>query len=76
MMKKIISFIKNNDLKIIYTNNSLNIINYDKIIDVTDNNIKLIKDNKVITVNGNKLRLSKLLDNEILIIGIINKIEL
>ena len=76
MINKIISYIKDNKFKIIFVNNSLNIINYDKILEIENNEIKIIKENKVIKIIGNELKLIKLLDNEILIKGIINKIEL
>ena len=76
MIKKIINYIKDNNFKINYVNNSINVVNYDKILEVTDDVITIIKENKIIIVKGNNLRLSKLLDNEILITGIINKIEM
>lgn len=75
-IKKVFQYIKNNDFKIIYLNNNLDIINYDKMLDVTNNMVKLINNNHLITIFGDELRLEKLLDNEILIIGKINKIEL
>ena len=68
--------IDDNSFKINYVNNSVNVVNYDKILEVTDEVIRIIKDNKIILINGNDLRLSKLLDNEILITGLIHKIEL
>ena len=76
MIKKIINYIDDNSFKINYVNNSVNVVNYDKILEVTDEVIRIIKDNKIILINGNDLRLSKLLDNEILITGLIHKIEL
>ena len=57
-------------------NNSVNIVNYDKILDVNDTVITVIKENKMIFIKGSELRLTKLLDNEVLITGLINKIEL
>lgn len=75
-IKKVVHYIKNNDFKIIYLNNNLDVINYDKMLDVTDNIVKLIKNNHLITIHGDSLRLEKLLDKEILITGKINKIEL
>ena len=76
MIKRIISYIKDNKLKINYINNSVNGVNYDKILEVTDEVITIIKENKIILIRGNNLKISKLLDNEILITGLINKIEL
>ena len=76
MINKIINYIKDDKLKIYYSNNSVNIINYDKILEIKDTVINIINNNKLITISGHDLKLNKLLDNEILITGIINKIEL
>ena len=76
MIKKIIEYIKDNNFKINYVNNSVNIRNYDKILEITSDVITIIKENKVIFIKGSDLKLNKLLDNEILITGIINNIEM
>ena len=76
MINRIVNYIKDNKFKIVYVNNSLDVINYDKILEVESEVIRIIKENKVIEIKGNDLKLSKLLDNEILITGIINKIEM
>ena len=76
MIKKIVDYIKDDRLKIKYIDNNLNVDNYDKILEVKEDSITLIKNNKIILINGENLKLSKLLDDEILIEGIIKKIEL
>ena len=76
MIKEIMNYIKDDKFKIIFVNNSLDIINYDKLLEVKDNIITLEKENKLILIRGENLRIDKLLDNEILILGIIKKIEL
>ena len=76
MIKKIVDYVKDNNFKIYYVNNSVNVINYDKIIEVSDDVIRIIKENNLILIKGNDLKLSKLLDKEILITGLISKIEL
>ena len=76
MIKKIMEYIKDNNLKIIYCNNSVNVVNYEKILEIKDNIITLINNNKIINIRGSNLKLNKLLEGEILITGIINKIEL
>ena len=76
MIKEIINYIKDDNFQIIYINNSLNVINYDKLLEISDNVITILKEDKVITIKGSNLRIEKLLENEILIIGLINKIEL
>lgn len=76
MIKKIINYIRDDQFKIIYLNNSVNIINYDKILEVKEELVTLIKEDKLILIRGNDLKLDKLLDNEILITGCILSIEL
>lgn len=76
MINKIVNYIKDNKFKINYIDNSVNIVNYDKILEIKDEVITIIKENNVILIKGNDLKLSKLLDNEILITGNINKIEM
>ena len=75
MIKKIVNYIQDNSFKINYVNNSVNVINYDKILELTDETITILKENNLIIINGNDLKLSKLLDNEILITGIIKNIK-
>ena len=75
-MNKIINYIKDENFKIIYLNNSVNIINYDKIIEIRNDLITLEKEKKLLYIKGNNLKLNKLLDNEILITGIILEIDL
>ena len=76
MIKKIVNYIKDDKLKINYLDNSINIVNYDNILEIKDKEITLVKDKKIIVIKGNNLKLNKLLDKEVLITGIINKIEL
>ena len=76
MIEKIVHYIKDNSLKIKYFDNNVNIVNYDKILEIKSDVITIIKDNKLILIRGENLKLTKLLDNEILIIGIIKRIEL
>ncbi len=76
MIKKIVNYIKDDSLKINYVNNSVNVVNYDSILEVRDDLVTLKKDNNLILIRGNNLKLDKLLDQEILVTGSISKIEL
>ena len=76
MIKEIINYIKDDKFKIIYVNNSVDIINYDKILEVRSDVITLEKEKKLIFIRGEELKLDKLLDNEILVRGLIKNIEL
>ncbi len=75
MIKRIKDYIYDKEYKIIQSKNQLNIINYINIITLTDNFIEIKTKDNVIAITGKELVLNKLLDNEILIIGIISKIE-
>ncbi len=68
------NFIDNNDFKIIIYNNLIDIINFNKIIDISTTSIK-IKSNNLINIIGKDLYIIKMLDNELLIKGIIKDIK-
>ena len=76
MIKDIINYIKDDKFKIIFTNNSLDIINYDKLLEVKDSVVTIEKENNVILIKGENLRIDKLQDDELLIIGYIKNINL
>lgn len=75
-IRKVVNYIKDANFKIIYLNNSVNVVNYDSILEVSDDIISLKKEDKVIHIKGNDLRLNKLLEQEILVTGLIKTIEL
>lgn len=64
-----IRYINDNNFKIIYTANTLNVVNYEKINYMEDNKISLFIMNQNIVISGKDLRVKKLLDNEILVVG-------
>lgn len=73
-MFNIMRYINDTDFQIVYINNKLNIINYEKINYMLDNKISLTIKDKIILIEGNNLRVKKLLDNEIIITGDINNV--
>ena len=68
-------YINDNDFQIIYINNELNIVNYERINYMEDEKISLSCKEGTIIIKGNDLRVKKLLDNEIVIIGNFENIE-
>ena len=68
-MKNIREYIKDNDFKMTIKNNMIDIENYIDIGNISDNEIILYISNKTIVIKGNKLKITKLLNNEILILG-------
>ena len=76
MFRNIREYINETELKITLLKNRVNVLNYDRIRDITDKEISLTKGNDKIKVIGNNLKLNKLLDQEVLIIGSILRVEL
>ena len=68
-------YINDVDFQIVYINNELNIVNYEKINYMEDDKISLSHNNGSIVVIGNNLRVKKLLDNEIVMVGNFQNIE-
>lgn len=68
-------YINDIDFQIIYINKQLNIVNYEKINYMEDQKISLSHKEGTVIIHGNNLRVKKLLDNEIVIVGIFENIE-
>lgn len=68
-------FILENKLKIIYLDNKINIVNYKSVTGFDSNKIIVDCDTKLIIISGNNLVISKLLLDELLISGNIEKVE-
>ena len=75
MIESVRNYIKDLDFRFTVYLDKVNIINYQKIIFLEDDKILLLGGNKKITIRGKNLTLSKLLDEEVLILGEITKIE-
>jgi len=75
LLKTIKSHILEDEFKLIFTTNKLNVISYDNIDHFNNNKIMIRYDNNIVTVKGSNLVVSKLLNEEILIEGKINNIE-
>ena len=74
-MFNVMRYINDVDFQIVYINNELNIVNYEKINYMEDDKISLSHNNGNIVVIGNNLRVKKLLDNEIVMVGNFQNIE-
>ncbi|MBE6149400.1 MAG: hypothetical protein E7170_01590 [Firmicutes bacterium] len=68
-------FILEDNLKIIYFDNKINIVNYKKITGFDSNKIIVDCDTKLVIISGNNLVITKLLLDELLISGEIDKVE-
>ncbi len=69
-------YMENNKFVINIYEDNINIINYTSIGIIEDTKVSVLGHDKNITISGEKLVLKKLLKDEILISGIIKKIEL
>ncbi len=76
LFDRIDNYISECKYKVIVVDNSVNIVNYKKIIEFTDNAIKVESRDGITTVNGSNLVIAKMLSDEILITGKIYSIEL
>lgn len=74
LISNVRNYINNNSFSMIYKNNSLDVINYNKIIDFNSDLISFCDNDNTYYIKGNNLVISKMLDNEILIIGDIKEI--
>lgn len=73
-MRNIREYIKNDNFKITIIKNKIDIENYLDIGSISDNEIIILIDNEKIKIKGKKLKITKLLNNEILILGEFNNI--
>lgn len=76
LFDRIDNYISEYKYKVIIVDNSVNIVNYKKIIEFTDNVVKVESKDGITTVNGSNLVITKMLSDEILITGKIYSIEL
>lgn len=76
LTSKLDRYLEDKNYKIIIQKNQVNIINFKEIIDFSDNKISLKCDNKRINVEGKNLIISKMIDDELLIIGNIYNIRI
>lgn len=66
---RIDNYLYDREFKMIVKENYVNIINYDEIIDFTLTKISVRCNDKIIMIDGGNLIISKMIDNEVLIIG-------
>lgn len=74
LIRYIGDYVNEKKYSLIYKNNSLDIINYIKIIDFSSKVISVLLEDKTVRVYGDNLVISKMMDNEILITGSISSI--
>ncbi len=76
MLKDLKNYILETDFRLNYIKNKLNIVNYKCIDHFSDEKVIIRYSSGIVVVKGENLIISKLLNDEILIIGIVKNIEL
>lgn len=74
LIRKIDNYINDKNIRIISSNNYVNITNYNKILDFDSDNIDIELNNYNLLIKGNNLVINKMYDNELLIKGKIDSI--
>ncbi len=76
MLKNLRNYILENEFKMTYLMDRVDIINYTEIDHFDDNMIVVRYDGGTVTIKGYKMIISKLMDDELLINGKIEKIDI
>lgn len=76
LINKLDRYLEDRNYQIIIKENSINIINFEEIIDFSINHISVKCEKKTIHIEGNNLIISKMIDEEILIEGILYNIRI
>lgn len=74
-LDKIRKYIVDDEFRLIFFNEQIYTINFDKILELNDENITIRSKNRLFVIKGNTLSLRRLLDSEILISGKVKSIE-
>lgn len=76
LRERLDNYLYDNEYKIVIKENYVNIINYDEIVDFSLNKISVKYQNKVIIIEGNNLTISKMVIDEVIVIGKISNIRI
>lgn len=76
IFNKLENYLNEQEYKMVIRDNQINIVNYDEIVDFSSNKIIIKKMTNLIIIDGKNLTISKMLDNEVLISGIISNIHI
>lgn len=76
LLKNIDKYLMDTNYKIIIKENIINIINYDEIKDFSNTKVIITTQKNKVTIEGEDLVVSKMQDDEVLIIGKIKTIKL
>ena len=75
MFNRIKEYINDDEFRLTVLENKIYIINYLKIISLDDDRISFLTKKGRVIIKGSKLSLNKMLDDEVLIGGVVSNIE-
>lgn len=75
MLRRVYEYVKDNEFRFTVYDNRIHIVNYKKILSLTSDFILIDVGDKKISIKGNNLVLNRMLDSEVLIVGLVSKIE-
>ena len=75
MLRRVYEYVKDDEFRFTVYNDRVHIVNYKKILSLTSDFILIDVFDKKISIKGSNLVLNKMLDSEVLIIGLVSKIE-
>ena len=76
LISKLDRYLEDKNCEIIIKENKVDVINFSGIIDFSINKITLRCNNKIINIEGKNLIIAKMLDDEILITGMIFNVRI
>lgn len=76
LINKLEKFLEDENYKIIIKERQVNILNFKEILDFSSNQISLRCKSQIINIEGKNMVITKMLDEEILITGIILNIRI
>lgn len=76
LLDRLDNYLYDKEYKITIKENYVDIVNYDEIVDFTLSKISVRYKNKIIIIEGKDLTISKMIDNEVLVTGIIAMIRI
>jgi len=75
MINSLRNYLNDNAFRINFTDRMINIINYIEVITLEDNRISIRYCNGMLIIKGKDLSVNKMMDDEILITGVIKSVE-
>lgn len=76
VLNRIDNYLYDREYKLILKDNSLDIVNYDEIVNFSLSQVIIKINDKVFTIEGSNLIISKMQDNEVLITGKVSGISI